>query len=265
MYHAKEQLLKTDRMQMWYLTFGSGTKPLVMLQGLNTRGIRGAANGLAWMYRKFAKDYKVYLFDRRENLPEDVTIRELAEDLAEAMDALDIRQADVLAVSQGGMIAQYLTMDRPDLVNRMVLAVTLSRNNAVVTTVIGNWIQLTQEHDWKSLVADMAEKLYSDAYLNRYRLFLPLLTMVQKPKDVERFITLAKSCLTCNTYEMLDRVQCPVLVIGGYQDRIVTGEASVEMAERLGCPLYMYEDLGHGAYEEASDFQERAYRFLQEI
>ena len=49
MYHAKEQLLKTDRMQMWYLTFGSGTKPLVMLQGLNTRGIRGAANGLAWM------------------------------------------------------------------------------------------------------------------------------------------------------------------------------------------------------------------------
>ena len=59
MYHAKERLLQTDRMQMWYLTFGDGTKPLVMLQGLNTRGIRGAANGLAWMYRKFAKDYKV--------------------------------------------------------------------------------------------------------------------------------------------------------------------------------------------------------------
>ena len=79
----------------------------------------------------------------------------LNEDLAEAMDALDIQQADVLAVSQGGMIAQYLAMDRPDLVNRMVLAVTLSRNNAVVTNVIGNWIQLTQEHDWKSLVADI--------------------------------------------------------------------------------------------------------------
>ena len=265
MYHAKEQLLKTDRMQMWYLTFGSGTKPLVLLQGLNTRGIRGAANGLAWMYRRFAKSYKVYLFDRRENLPEDVTIRDLAADTAEAMDALGIRQADVLAVSQGGMIAQYLAIERPDLVNRMVLVVTLSRTNATVTKAVENWIQLTRQQNWKSLVADMAEKLYSDAYLNRCRLFLPLLTMVQKPKDAERFITLAGSCLTCSTYEMLDRIHCPVLVIGGGRDQIVSGEASVELAQRLGCPLHMYEDLGHGAYEEAGDFQERVYRFLQGI
>ena len=40
------------------------------------------------------------------------------------MDALGLRGADIFAVSQGGMIAQHLAADRPDLVRRMVLAVT---------------------------------------------------------------------------------------------------------------------------------------------
>ena len=114
----------------------------------------------------------------------------------------------------------------------------------------------------KDLVTDMAEKMYSDAYLKRYRPLLPLLTVLQKPRDVQRFVTLAKACLTCNTYEILDRIQCPVLVIGGRQDQIVTGNASVEIAEKLGCKLHMYEELGHAAYEEATDFNQIVYSFL---
>lgn len=45
------------------------------------------------------------------------------------MDALKIANADIFGVSQGGMIAQYLAIDRADLVNKLVLAVTLSKNN----------------------------------------------------------------------------------------------------------------------------------------
>lgn len=43
--------------------------------------------------------------------------------------------------------------------------------------------------------------MYSDAYVKRYKAFMSLLTAVQKPKDVERFIILAKACLICNAYE----------------------------------------------------------------
>ena len=98
--------------------------------------------------------------------------------------------------------------------------------------------------------------------MKRYQLFMPLLTMVQKPKDVKRFLILAKACLTCKAYDLLERIQCPVFVIGGKQDKVVTGEASEEMAEKLGCKIYMYENLGHAAYEEASDFNKRIYDFL---
>lgn len=261
-YNARVQKLDIDRHQVSYITFGTGKKPLVMIQGLNTRGIKGAAHPIAYMYRLFAKEYKVYLFDRRPNIQEEITVRELAKDIALAMDKLEIRNAAVFGVSQGGMIAQYLAIDRPDLVNKLVLAVTLSRNNHTVQTVIEQWILLAEQGMMKALVTDMAEKMYSDAYLKRYRPLLSVLTMIQKPKDVQRFVRLAKACLTCDTYELLEQIKCPVFVIGGRQDRVVGGEASKEIAEKLGCKLYMYEHLGHAAYEEAKDFNKKVYDFL---
>lgn len=261
-YHAKERRLALDDLQMTYITFGRGEKPLVMIHGLSARSIKGMAVSMACLYRIFAGDYKVCLFDRREHIPEDVTVRDLAADIGRAMDALGIANADVFGVSQGGMIAQYLAIDRPDLVNRLVLGVTLSRNNETVKSVIKRWIELTELGDMKALVRDMAEKMYSDAYVKRYRPFMPLLTLLQKPKDTGRFITLAKACLTCNAYEELDKIKCPVFVIGGKQDQIVTGEASEEIAEKVQCEIYMYEKLGHAAYEEAKDFNQKVYQFL---
>lgn len=263
-YNIKEQRLRIQDIQMNYITFGKGKKPLIMIQGLSTRSIKGAAAGLAYMYRIFAKDYMVYLFDRRENIGESITVRELAADIALAMDTLEITNADIFAVSQGGMIAQYLAIDRPDLVDKLVLAVTTSKNNETVKSVIDYWIKMTKQNKMKSLIVDMAVKMYSDSYLKRYRLFMPLLTVMQKPKEVPRFITLAKSCLTCNAYEELEKIQCPVFVIGGSQDKVVSGEASWEIAEKLGCKIYMYDDLGHGAYEEAKDFNQRVYEFLRQ-
>ena len=38
--------------------------------------------------------------------------------------------------------------------------------------------------------------------------------------------------------------------------------ASEEIAEKLGCELYLYDNLGHAAYEEAKDFNKRAYAFF---
>ena len=264
LYEAKEQKLQINNTQIDYITFGKGAKPLIMIQGLNTRNIRGSAVPIAYMYRIFTKDYKVYLFDRRPDVYEGITVRELAADVAGTMDALGITNADIFGVSQGGMIAQYLAIDRPDLVNKLVLAVTLSKNNDTVKSVVDNWIEMTKQGDMKSLVADMAIKMYSDAYVKRYRLFMPLLTILQKPKDVQRFIILAKACFTCNAYEELDKIKCPVFVIGGRQDKVVGEGTSEEIADKLGCPIYMYEELGHAAYEEAKDFNKRVYDFLKE-
>lgn len=264
LYHAQERKIVIHQQPTDCVVFGSGARPLVMIQGLSTRGLRGTADSLAWMYRLFARDYRVYLFERRPRAADGLTVRMLAEDTAAAMDALGIRQADVIGVSQGGMIAQHLAIDRPDLVRRLVLAVTLSRTNDTVRAAIGRWIALTEQGDMKQLVADMAQRMYTPAYLKRYRPFTPLLTALQKPRDTQRFIILARSCLTCSAYDELSAIRCPVFVIGGRQDRVVGAHAGEELARRLGCRSFIYEQYGHAAYEEAADFNRRIYDFLME-
>ena len=263
-YHAKGLKLRLGDMELDYIKFGRGARTLVMVQGLNTRGIKGSAWLLAHMYRIFAKEYTVYLFDRRPNVQEGITVQDMALDLATAMDALGLKGADVFGVSEGGMIAQYLAMDRPDLVRKLVLAVTLSRNNDTIMQVIDSWIEMAEKKAMRALIEDMARKMYSPAYVKKYRIFMPLLTLLQKPKDIGRFVILTKSCLTCDTYERLAEIKCPVFVIGAKGDQIVTGDASLEIAEKLGCKLHMYEDLGHAAYEEAKGFNQLVYDFFCE-
>ena len=263
LYNAKEHTLKLPGLQADYITFGRGKKALVMIQGLNTGGIKGAALSLAYMYRIFAQDYTVYLFDRKKNLPENVTVKELAGDIAAAMDSLGIKKADVFGVSQGGMIAQYLCIDRPDLVNKLVLAVTLCQNNETAQSAIDTWVELAQKGDAKAMTADMAARMYSARYAKRYKMFMPLLALLQKPKDVPRFVNLAKACLTCDTRDLLHQIKCPVFVIGGKKDMVV-GDGCQKIADILSCRLYLYDDLGHAAYEEALDFNQRVYDFLTE-
>lgn len=72
-----------------------------------------------------------------------------------------------------------------------------------------------------------------------------------------------KSCLTCNTYDRMEEIKCPVYVIGGCKDKIVTGEASYEIANKIGCSIFMYENLGHAAYDETKDFNKRVYDFFR--
>ena len=259
---VKEYELHVRGMRMDCIEFGRGKKPMVMLQGLNTNGIRGAGLSLAWMYRAFAKTHRVYLFDRRKDLPEEVTVRQLSQDVALAMDELGIKNADVIGVSMGGMMAQYLAVDRPDLVGKLILAVTTCESNAVVGDAIARWTALTEQKNWRMLTEDMAVRMYSDAYLKRYKPFLPLLALVQAPKDVPRFLTLCRACLTCDVRAELSKVQCPVLVMGGGKDRVVGQDVCIELAEALGCESYVYAELGHAAYEEATDFNARMHEFL---
>lgn len=262
LFNLKEDYVKINNTTMDYVAFGTGTKPVVIIPGLSLNRVKGAGFSLAYMYRIFAKDYRVYIFDRKEIITEGYTIKEIAKDTAYAMRELGISNAYVFGVSQGGMVAQYLAMDYPELVEKLVLGVTMSKQNEIVKNAVEVWIQFVENNDLKSFVEDMLLKMYSPGYIKKYRMLIPLMVKMSKKSDLKRFVILAKSCLTCNTDEELHKITCPVLVLGGKQDKVVTGEASEEIAEKLQCEIYMYEELGHAAYEEAKDFNSRIYEFF---
>ena len=108
----REQTVEKDGIRMNVISFGKGPRPLVLISGLNLRDVRGAdaALGLWALYRGFGKTNTVWCFDRREDLPAKFSLERIADDIAVGMDCLGLRGADVLGVSQGGMIAQYLAI-----------------------------------------------------------------------------------------------------------------------------------------------------------
>ncbi len=264
--NAKNGCLPIGDTMMDYVHFGRGREVLVLIPGLGDgiKTVKGMAVALAMMYRKFARHYQVYVFSRKRTLPDPYPIEAMADDLKHALHQLRIENAHVLGISQGGMIAQWLAIKYPTLVQKLVLSVTIARPNDTVVPVVSRWIALAQANDFKSIVIDTAERSYSPERLKRYRRLYPIVTKVGKPDDFSRFIIQAQACLVHDTYDRLPEIGCPTLVIGGGQDAIVGKEAAQEIAERIhGSRILIYERLSHAAYEEAKDFQDRIIAFLQ--
>ena len=266
MLNARNGRLSLAGGEMDYIRFGSGDRVMVMIPGVGDglRTVKGMALPFALMYRRLARDFTVYVFSRRVDLAPGETTRDMARDLNDALAALELSGAAVVGVSQGGMIAQWLAIDHPDRVGRLALVVTLSRPNPTAEAVIEGWLDMAGRGDYRGIMVDTAERSYSPKKLRRERWTYRLLGSVGKPKSFERFVIQARSCLTHDAYAELPRIACPTLVIGGREDRIVSGAASEEIAARIpGCQLYLYDGLGHGLYEEAPDFLERLGGFCR--
>lgn len=257
MLNAKNGRLRLKTGEMDYIRFGTGKKVMVLLPGVGDglKTVKGTALPFAFLYRALAKEYTVYVFSRRVNLAPHTSTREMAADLNLAMDALGLTKTAVVGVSQGGMIAQWLALDHPERVGKLVLAVTTCRPNPTVREVIGRWMTMAEQDDYRGIMLDTAERSYTPQHWKKVRLVYDFLSRFGKPKNMDRFRIQAESCLTHDTWQELHRIDCPTLVIGGTDDRIVTGAASEELAEGIpGSELKLYEGLGHGLYEEAPDF-----------
>lgn len=265
LYNAKNGTLKIGDTTMDYIRFGSGERILVMLPGLGDglRSMKVTALPMAFMYREFAKDFTVYAFSRKNVLTEGYTTRDMARDQAEAMEQLGISKADIFGVSMGGMIAQHLAIDYPEKVNRLILTVTSSRPNPILTESIDEWVSCAKRGDHTALMDSNVRRIYSEDYYRKNKWLVPIMGKLTKPKSYDRFFVQADACLTHDTYGELHQIQAPTLVIGGEKDQSLGGDASREMAAAIpDVELRMYEQWGHGLYEEAKDFNQVVLSFL---
>jgi pimeloyl-ACP methyl ester carboxylesterase len=217
------------------------------------------------MYRIFAEDYTVYAFSRKNDLPQGYTTRDMARDQAAALDTLGIRRADIFAVSMGGMIAQWLAADYPEKVHKLVLAVTCARPNPILRESVEEWMAYARQDDPAGFMDSNLRRIYSEAYYRKNKWMAPVVGRLTKPKSYDRFFIQANACLTHDAYERLGSIHAPVFVIGGERDLALGAEASREIAAGIsGARLHMYPQWGHGAYEEAKDFNSLVLEFLRD-
>ncbi|WP_314676221.1 alpha/beta hydrolase [uncultured Streptococcus sp.] len=121
-----------------YITFGKGNKTLIIITGLSLQRLGDMSNlAIYSLFSRYAREYKVYLFDRRDHIEEGITIEDMADDLYQSLQELHIDNASIIGISQGGMIAQLFAIKYPQKVKSLVLALTLSRNNTIEKPLAG--------------------------------------------------------------------------------------------------------------------------------
>ena len=162
------------------------------------------------------------------------------------------------------MIAQSIAIRHPEIVERLILAVTAPYANMVVTDAVSSWIDMADRGDHRALMVDTAEKMYSEGYLKKNRRYFPLIAKFTKPKTYDRFLKNANAILRFDVRDELSKIICPTLIIAGSSDNTVGNDAPIELKDGIAnSELFVYEGLGHGAFEEAKDFYDRVLAYFR--
>lgn len=263
--NAKNETILLGSTTMDYITFGTGKKTLVIIPGLGDglKNVKGMAVPFSVLYKTYAKEYTVYMFSRKNKLEPDCSTRSMAFDLMVAMEILGIWKADLIGISQGGMIAQHFALRYPERVGKMVLAVTSARPNPCLTEVISGWMHMAERGEYEKLIFDQAYKMYTKGFIEKNKWLLPAVSHFGKPESFERYQIMAQACLEHDCYEQLEQIHTPTLVAGAGEDQVLGVQASIEIAEKIpDSRLQIYEDYGHGVYLQSRTFHEAVLGFL---
>ena len=252
----------TDRFEMRYFRFGSGSTPLVIIPGVSIRSVMDSAAAVKFAYKRFADDFDIYVFDRITYIPEGYSVYDMAEDTAAALEALGIKDACMIGVSQGGMIVQTIAARHPELVKKAVLAATTAVNTEMSGQVFDKAVELSSAGSAKELNLMFAERIYSKEFFEKFRGAIEASAELITPEDLERFKRMTLRMKEFDLRDELENISCEVLVMVGSEDRIFGVDASVDLAGRLCCGLCIFEGLGHAFYDETDEFKEKTYDFF---
>ena len=265
MYSAKNATLSMNGKTMDYVTFGTGNQPLVIIPGLGDglETVKGKAQLFSLSYRLLAKHYKIYVFSRINELRQGYTTRDMAADLAEAMETLNLDTAYIMGISQGGMIAQWLAVDFPERVQRLILAVTTAKPSQLARERIEHWQKLSQSGNFKHLMLDIAQHSYTQKSYQKWRFLYNIMGRLGRIKDEKRIVIQSQSCLEHNSLGVLKYIHCPTLILGALEDDVIGVKGSKELEKAIsGCQLLILKHSGHALYEENKVFQEAICGFL---
>jgi pimeloyl-ACP methyl ester carboxylesterase len=222
-----------------------------------------------------AVEHRVITFDNRgvgaSSGSTPTTIEEMARDAVTFIRALGYDRVDLFGFSMGGMIAQVIAQQEPQLVRKMIIAGTGPAGGEGIEKVT----RITYLDSVRGLITGKDPKQYlfftrtpngrraAKAFLERLK---------ERTNDRDKAISIrsfraqlkAIRQWAAQTPADLSSIRQPVLVLNGDCDRMVPSKNTVDLDRRLhNSQLVLYPDAGHGGiFQFHEDFVRRALEFL---
>ena len=222
-----------------------------------------------------AAKHRVITFDNRgvgaSSGATPMTIEEMASDAVTFIRALGFDQVDLFGLSMGGMIAQVIAQQQPQLVRKMIIAGTGPAGGEGIDKVT----RISYLDIARGLLTrqDPKQFLFFTSTPNGRRAgneFLARLEERRNDRDkaisVRSFRAQLKAIHRWGQQKPADlaSIHQPVLVMNGDSDKMVPTKNTVDLDRRLpDSQLVIYPDAGHGGvFQFHQDFVKRALEFL---
>ena len=248
-----------------YAKISGGEKLFVLLPGLFTKSLMPLAPFAAMQYRRFLDKYTIYMLDRVDEPPEGYTAQNMANDTLLALEALGVKDANVMGTSAGGIVAQMIAAKCQDMVSRLVVGSSTCKMAEQGRKIIGKWAELARQGRVSELNQAFASAVYTDTFYAKYEKAIMTALDGTSSGDLRRFAIFAEALLDLDITDDIAKISCPVLAIGADKDKIFGAEHSREIARLTGGNAFIYEQYGHAAYDEAPDYLDKVNSFFNTI
>jgi pimeloyl-ACP methyl ester carboxylesterase len=205
------------------------------------------------------------------------TFAEMGKNAVLFIEALGLKQIDLLGFSIGGFAAQEIALVRPDLVRKLILVGTGPRNqdvgdgeNGVTRETASIWSATYNppENLWLKVFFTDSEKSQAAGrdFLKRY-----LSRTKDRDSPISDKVAPAQMAAVAawkmhpgKPFAYLKDIKQPTLVVSGNHEVIVYAINAFRLAENLpDAKLILYPDANHGSwYQNHEDFVFEANRFL---
>ncbi len=262
------------RIELYALDGGEGT-PLIVLGGVET-GMRPLAGTEQLLQRRWegrSRGRAVTVLGRP--LPDDPADAErimhprvIADGVASVLREVGLGPVVIEAESGGGRIGLWLTVDHPELVERLVLAAVASETppGSPMAERMQRWIELGEAGDWGTFFRNMAQ-LMKAANETEAGSFGAAARLQPRPATPERFIGELKATLDPSSFvtDRLGEIGVPTLVLAGEQDQVVPLASTQLVGERIpGAHLITDPECGHTVRSSFRGYDDLVESFLAE-
>jgi pimeloyl-ACP methyl ester carboxylesterase len=274
---ANTQHAQVGDINIAYKMFGQG-KPILLISGI---GQTKEAWEPSLLSNLVATNHTVIVFDNRGIGETTVgtklfSIEQFANDTAGLLDALHIEKADVLGYSLGSLVAQELSLNYPQKVDRLVLHGTSCGGNETISPseqTAEMLMTLSSPELSRNMTAEQqavifAQIMFPPEWLEKHPEILN--TIIEAPpfKSVSP-VVIQQQAMAVGTWkgacDRLSSITKPTLLIVGDQDLLAPPANSIMMAQRIpNSWLVIIQGTGHGMMLQVpNEFSAIVQTFLQ--
>ena len=251
----------SNGVKIFYEVGGQGD-PLVMVQGYGQYSYMWSG-----LPNEFARlKHRVVLIDNRGTGQSDKpdapgTIAQMADDVGKVMDAISRRRASVFGISMGGMIAQEFALNHGDrLINLVLGCTTPGGPNSIKPTPEGARIlfdydylkNMTPEQRSREVFGFFCSEEFIAGHPEALKEYHE--ATMEYPTPLYTFARQAEAIAKFDTWDRLEKIKAPTLIIAGTADQIIPFKNSELLAQRIpGAELTLLQDKRHGFFIEAMD------------